>query len=149
MNRMQLRRLQSGTTLLEALIAVLIISIGLLGVASVQLYSVKASHSSHLRTHAINMAENLVDAMRSSRQAALAGEFDDNCIAAIAGAIPISCTTRITWDADLAQLLGPAAVGSVNWNDNNVTVSIQWIDSRGDSINDGAATTTLTFTTEI
>lgn len=140
---------QAGTTLLEALIAVLVISIGLLGVASTQLYSVKTSHSSHLRTYALNQAENLIDAMRASRQGALDGELDDNCDATVVGAMPVSCATRIQWDADLITLLGPGAQGNVNWNNNNVTVTIQWNDSRGEVDNNGNAQTTLTFTTEI
>lgn len=140
---------QNGTTLLEALIAVLVISIGLLGVASTQLYSVKASHSSHLRTYALNQAENLIDAMRASRQGALNGELDDDCDTNVVGAMPVSCAMRTQWDADLITLLGPGAQGTVNWNDNIVTVTIQWNDSRGEADNDGNAQTTLTFTTEI
>lgn len=141
---------QQGTTLLEALIATVIISIGLLGVAGVQLYSVKASHSSHLRTYAINHAESLMDAMRASRRAALAGDFDDECDDGHTEAsMPLSCTVRTRWDNDLVTLLGPDANATVAWDDRQVTLSIDWNDSRGESNNDLIARTTLVFSTEI
>lgn len=59
----QFRIRQSGLSLIEVLIALLVLSIGLVGMASLQLTSLKAAHSSYYRslasTAALNIEERL------------------------------------------------------------------------------------------
>lgn len=56
----------SGFSLLEVLIAVLVFSLGLLGVAGMMVLSVRTNHSAYLRTQASFLAESMADRMRSS-----------------------------------------------------------------------------------
>lgn len=57
---------QKGFTLLEALVAFLILSIGMLGVASLQLLSVKAGHSAAFRTVAVTKVEDMFERIRNN-----------------------------------------------------------------------------------
>lgn len=60
-----------GFTLLEVLIAMLVLSIGLLGLFGLQTTSLKFNHSSYQRTQATNMAYSLLDRARINRSIAL------------------------------------------------------------------------------
>lgn len=55
-----------GFTLLEVLIAVLIFTLGLLGVAGLMVLSVRTNHSAYLRTQASFLAQSMADRMRSN-----------------------------------------------------------------------------------
>ncbi|HET9843588.1 MAG TPA: type IV pilus modification protein PilV [Gammaproteobacteria bacterium] len=55
-----------GFTLLEVLIAVVVFSVGLLGVAGLQILSLKLSHDSLLRTTATLLAKDMADRMRAN-----------------------------------------------------------------------------------
>lgn len=62
---------QLGTTLLEVLITLLVVSIGLLGMASFQLRAVKLNAETHRRLQALNLAYEISDSIAvNSRQAA-------------------------------------------------------------------------------
>ena len=56
-----------GFTLVEVLVAVLVISIGMLGVAKLVLAAVTANDSAYFRTQAANLAYSILDAMRANR----------------------------------------------------------------------------------
>ena len=55
-----------GFSLLEVLIALLIFSLGLLGLAGLMVVSVKTNHSAYLRTQASFLAQSMADRMRAN-----------------------------------------------------------------------------------
>ncbi|MDH5610848.1 MAG: type IV pilus modification protein PilV [Gammaproteobacteria bacterium] len=57
---------QKGFTLIEALVAFLILSVGMLGIASLQLISLKAGHTAELRTVAVIKAEEMFERIRNN-----------------------------------------------------------------------------------
>ena len=64
----------SGFTLIEVLVALLVLSVGLLGVAKLSFSSVQANGSAYMRTQATELTKQIFDAMRANRnQAALNG----------------------------------------------------------------------------
>jgi type IV pilus assembly protein PilV len=59
-------RASRGFTLLEVLIALLIFSLGLLGLAGLMVVSVKTNQSAYLRTQASFLAQSMADRMRAN-----------------------------------------------------------------------------------
>jgi type IV pilus assembly protein PilV len=56
----------SGFTLLEVLIALLVFSLGLMGLAGLLVVSVQTNHSAYLRTQASFLAQTMADRMRAN-----------------------------------------------------------------------------------
>ncbi|QGT77490.1 type IV pilus modification protein PilV [Guyparkeria halophila] len=68
----------SGFSLIEVLVALVVLSIGLLGVAALHLTALKNNASSQVRTQMTLAAYDLSDRMRANREAALNGAYDDD-----------------------------------------------------------------------
>lgn len=62
---------QHGFSLIEALVAFLILSIGMLGIASLQLISLKAGHTAELRTVAVIKTEEMLERIRNNPESVL------------------------------------------------------------------------------
>mgnify|MGYP000607183111 CR=1 FL=1 len=62
---------QRGFSLLEGLVAFLILSIGLLGIGSLQLISLKAGKTAELRTIAVIKSEEILERIRTNQAATL------------------------------------------------------------------------------
>lgn len=67
-----------GFTLFEVLIAVLILSIGLLGVAGLQLYGLRYNQGSMLRSQATMAAYDIMDRMRANAEEAYVDPGDNS-----------------------------------------------------------------------
>lgn len=65
-----------GFTLLEVLIALLVLSLGLLGLAALQVQSMRNNQSANYRTQATSLAYQFIDMARSHRGAGAAGAGD-------------------------------------------------------------------------
>ncbi len=73
---MKQQKQHNGFTLVEILITVLILSIGLLGLAGLQVRSMKQNHNSYLRTQATILAYDIIDRMRANPSAVTATVTD-------------------------------------------------------------------------
>lgn len=69
-------RQQSGFSLIEVMIAALILSIGILGVAGLQIISLKGTHQSHMKDQAANLVHELTERMHSNKQAVINGDYE-------------------------------------------------------------------------
>lgn len=67
---------QSGVGLIEILIAVLVLSIGFLGMAALQAKALSNNNSSMMRTQASMAAYSMFDAMRADKANVYAGNYD-------------------------------------------------------------------------
>lgn len=63
-------------SLLEVLIAALVLSIGLLGLAGLQTHSLRFNHGAYARSQANILANDIIDRMRTNATAAKAGQYD-------------------------------------------------------------------------
>ena len=66
---------EDGVSLIEVLITVLVVSIGLLGLATLQLKSMSLSQASNQRQQAINLAQDISDSIFVNGAGASAGEY--------------------------------------------------------------------------
>ncbi|MEZ5525524.1 MAG: type IV pilus modification protein PilV [Pseudomonadales bacterium] len=67
---------QRGFTLFELLIAVLVLAVGLLGLATMQAQGLKSNSSAEKRTEATFLAMDIMDRMRASPNAVAAGSYN-------------------------------------------------------------------------
>jgi type IV pilus assembly protein PilV len=94
------RNSQSGFTMVEVLVALVVLAIGLLGIAALYLSSLQAGRTAVYRTEAVTLAADLADRIRMNRtaQAAYGTLFADTEVA-----VPACSTTGGCSDADLAS----------------------------------------------
>ncbi len=128
-NKLVAKRM-SGFTLIEVLVAMIVLSIGLLGLAGLQLTSLKAADSAYFRSQAMVLADDVLDRMRSNRAAALAEDYDV-AIGSSPSGTTVADKDLIEWRTMLGGTL-TSGTGAVDVNSDGVaTVTIQWDDSRG------------------
>jgi len=120
---------QRGFSLLEALIAFLVLSIGLLGMAALQLTGLKQNQSALFRSHATFQAYQITDRMRANRENAENGDYSRDIGDPDPTAGALADEDVIDWLSNLSSVL-PAGDGAIAINGDVVTVTIQWDDSR-------------------
>lgn len=132
---------KNGFSLIEVLVAIVVLSLGLLGLASLQMTSLRFNHSAYHRTQATLLANEIIDSIRAN--AANASQY----VIAANGAVTASgvvASDLTNWRNRITNVLGPAATGAVSHNntENIFTVQILWNDA-GDP---GQNRATQTFT---
>jgi type IV pilus assembly protein PilV len=139
-----------GMTLVEVLVTLVIVSVGLLGVAALQLTSLRNNYDAYVRSQAAMLAADILDRMRANRGDALAGRY-----VAVVGVAPGVGTTwqadLTAWKATLAAQL-PNGDGAVQTTAVDaagrttlVSVTIQWFQRGGDE--SGNVNNPIVFTT--
>lgn len=113
---------QQGIALIEILISVLVLGIGLLGIAALQSSSVRYSQSAQERTTALIMAGTLVEIMRSNPDVARAGSYAGDCESELLA----------DWALQLQVATGTTACPEVAWDAGAgvYTISISWQDEK-------------------
>jgi type IV pilus assembly protein PilV len=126
-----------GFSLIEVLVAVLVLAIGLLGVAALQINATRANQSAELRSQASMLAYFMLDAMRANREAARAGSYNlTSMTCTLPSGGTLAQNDQRYWLEKAKGTLGPSACGKIECdNTGNCTVTLQWDDSRagGDS----------------
>lgn len=122
---------QAGFTLLEVLVALVVLSIGLLGLAGLQAANLQNNHSAYLRSQASVLGYDIVDSMRANRPAAVNGNYIITLAATPTGAT-IAAQDLIAWRANLTAALpaGNGAIARTVANTNRFTITVQWDDTR-------------------
>ena len=134
-----------GMSLIEVMVAVLILSIGLLGLAAMQATALRNNQSALERSQGIVNTYSILDAMRANVESARAGEYvmSETCT------VPTSDGTLVqqdkaTWISMIQANLGDSACGTVACDGGLCTVTVRWDDSRGKDGDDQQE-----FTTEV
>jgi type IV pilus assembly protein PilV len=132
-----LRKRSSGLSLIEMLIALLVLSFGLLGIAGLQAQSLKSNQSAYLRSHANFLAYEMMDRLRANRESALGEAYNEgdprdpgpNDLPTSAGS-DLATADRFDWRNALAEL--PSGLGAVSCTAERIcTVGVEWDDTRG------------------
>ncbi len=122
----------AGVGLIEVLVAVVILSFGMLGIAALQSASLRNSQSALERSQAVVHTYAILDAMRANLDVARIGGYDLNtltCAAPNAG--DLAATDLHEWILALKRDLGEAACGQVKCGSLACRITVQWDDSRG------------------
>ncbi|MDJ0750530.1 MAG: type IV pilus modification protein PilV [Woeseiaceae bacterium] len=107
-----------GFSLVEVLIALIIMSVGMLGIAGLYLKSMQAGRTSMLRHHAVNLAGDVADRIRANPTAgaayAAASGTNHNCIAQgnNCDVAQMAANDIFIWQAQAANFLPVFADGS-------------------------------------
>ena len=140
-----LRSENRGVTLVEVLVALVIMSIGLLGIAALLTTSLRNNVDSALRSQASALAADIADRMRANRQAALTGLYNtafNDAIPATPSSLPDK--DKAAWKTSLTQAL-PNGEGSVAVASNGFAViTVRW----GERARKGESTAPVTVTFE-
>lgn len=153
----------SGFTLIEALIAMLVLAVGLLGLAGLQATSLRNNQSAYFRSQATQLAYDITDRMRTNNPKTLPPTYiynnqaatSDNCIANTCSSSQMVGFDLKQWNDQLAAQL-PSGIGIVcldntpddgtssaplcDGTGNAYAVKIWWEDDRGDVDQDGVTT---------
>lgn len=143
------KRRQHGVSLVEVLVTVLILGIGLLGIAGLQVQGMQFNHSAYLRSQASLLAYDMLDRMRANRsQASTTGsyarDFEDSKPTAKECYKPdVTCSKADMAEFDLREWVTlvqdslPDADGEISFADVSgvriYTVDIRWRDTRDTS----------------
>lgn len=112
-----------GFTLVEILIAVVVLSFGLLGLAGLQAAGIKSTHSANLRTLAVQQAYDMADRMRANVDGVKGGAYDaiststpadPACISNVGGCTPANLAVydQFAWNTNNGNML-PLGRGTV------------------------------------
>lgn len=123
-------RTQRGFTLIEVLVTVVLISVGLLGVAALQLTTLRANQESYARSQAGVLAADILDRMRANPLAFRAGAYDVTWNGT-KNTSPRAADDLAVWQAAINSTLpGDAteAAGQIVRNGRIVTITIRWVE---------------------
>jgi type IV pilus assembly protein PilV len=141
-----------GFTLVEVLVALLVMSIGLLGIGKLVLVSARANDSAYLRSQATALAYEALDDMRANRLSAVGGAYTTapNWASTAASNPGTTCTAACgnstiaqldlyNWQQHLQNALGPSGDGQISMATTTdpvtlapytaVTVTVKWDDT--------------------
>ena len=149
------RRAQRGVGMIEVLVAVLVLAIGLLGIAAMQSLALRGGQSSLESSQAVMATNAIIEAMRANR--ANAAAYNGTYSAPPTGTSQASHDLNewmaamrgvADWNADTptpAQpTLGAATTATIAGCPDACVISLSWDDSRAGTDRGGAARTMVT-----
>jgi type IV pilus assembly protein PilV len=137
-------KMNNGFTLIEVLVAVIILAIGLLGLAGIQTVGLKNNQSAYARSQATQLAYDIADRMRANVAGVATYTTTDptdatetaSCSTATGcTAAQMAQTDLFQWNATLTDIL-PSGSGTIAVAGNVFTITITWDDDHdGDNSN--------------
>lgn len=94
-----------GMSLVEVLVALVVLSVGLLGIAQLLVYGMRTSHAALLRTQAVNLVADMAERIRANPDE----RADEDWVAAVVAMLPLSA-------------------GEVERVDDTYRVSVSWME---------------------
>ncbi len=145
------RRTQQGFSMIEVLIALVVLAVGLLGLALLQTVNLRYTKSAEQRTHAVNLAGELLDTIRANSSEVAAYQMAPADFASVSvplvGCAPntnrTSAANIASWQCEVKEALGPDATANVDVaGAPDVVVTVTWDENSFSAIT-GQATVEL------
>lgn len=132
---------KAGFTLIEVLVALIVLSVGLLGLARMQLVGLRSNADANYRTQATLLAYDMADRMRANMVGVQNGNYDNitttkpadpNCITTGCSAAQMAQKDARDWLTRLESPTLPAGRGTVNDNngDGVFAITVMWDEGR-------------------
>ena len=144
-----------GVGLIEVMVSVLVLAVGLLGIAAMQSVALRGGQGSLESSQAVMQATSIIEAMRANRANAASYVYDgiSGCSAALPAAGTLAQNDVRAWVTALKGTIGSGAtdattcgsIAVVNAADNSYRITVQWNDTRAG----GGATRTVVTETRI
>lgn len=141
--RKPLIRRQRGDTMIEVLVTVIILAVGVLGAAALQVTTLKNLSSSHSTSVAVIVAQDFGERMRANRDAALAGNYDHDtrpttttdCVTGPCATAALAAYDTETWWAQITTVLpsGSGEVEPIAAGSNIFELTVRWDEDRSGS----------------
>lgn len=134
----------TGFTLIEVLIAMLVLAVGLLGLAGFQVFSLRNNQSAYNRSQATQLAYDMADKIRAN-PAEANNLASSTYVLTSAAILQTSCNSspgctpalmaqndRALWNANIISALGSFGAGSITVDPATkvFTITINWDDDR-------------------
>lgn len=110
------KRLMAGVGLIEVMMALLVLSVGFLASANMQLRGIRANQGSHHQSQALMLANEIMDRMRNNRPGVLEGKYNGMstnapvampaCASSGCGGADLAKLDHFEWSANLRDLRG-------------------------------------------
>ena len=124
---------QDGFSLLEVLISILLLTIGALGAAGMQITALRDAGSATNRYRAASLLNTMSDTLRAERSLAIDGNPSRYISTLSTGTCNAAAITPITrWQNQIDCEL-PGGKGSVAISQSRAVITVEWNDSRGSS----------------
>lgn len=132
------RRFQSGFSLVEVLIALVIMSVGMLGIAGLYVQSMQAGRTSMFRHHAVTLAGDVADRIRANpvagvayNHAANATGTNNNCVTGgvVCNAADMAANDIFLWQAQADDTLPGGAIAvafTAGANPPTYQITVSW-----------------------
>ncbi|MFC3608765.1 type IV pilus modification protein PilV [Stutzerimonas tarimensis] len=124
-----MKKVSKGLSLIEVLVSLIVLSVGVLGMAALQVNSLKFNQTASMRTHANFLAYDIADRMRANRSKARAGSYDITMDAAAPSGSAMERVDLREWKDKLASQL-PDGKGAVSRDGKKAIITIVWDESR-------------------
>lgn len=136
---------QTGMTLIEVLVAILILSGGLLGAATLQITALKHTDSALMSTQANFIVHDMLDRVRANPAADYSYRtWPRSAPSGAAGSVLAQDLSD--FDRNIHQFGGEHARGTIDIRNRQVSITLEWDDARAS--NEPGSQRTLTLTSQ-
>jgi type IV pilus assembly protein PilV len=126
------KRLQKAFSMVETLVAVIVLAVGLLGIAALYVTTLRSGGSAIARTQAVYLASDIADRIRANAKAkgAYAGAGANNdCMTAACSREDMAAFDLDVWQTQITATLPGPASGTVTFVDGTpatYTIEVSW-----------------------
>lgn len=128
-----------GVSLIEVMVSVLVLGVGLLGIAAMQAVALRGGQSSLESTQAVMQTTAIIEAMRANR--INAADYNGAMLCGAATGATLAVNDLNNWVDSLEDTVGSGTCGQISGCPGACVITVRWDDSRAGG---GAARTLVT-----